>query len=857
MQETAWKNFRTKISCPVSVLPDNALEASLKSLYLTAAFAPLILAMPAHAQTQPAPQRQTAWEASRTRANDDVIVTGVAKARDRLDSATSTSSINDVEIAKIGAYSINDLFRTIPGIRAEASTGETNGNYTIRGLPMVSTGAKYLQFQEDGLPVLEFGDILALVPDYFMRYDFNVGQIESIRGGSSSTFASNAPGGVINLISQTGEVEGGSVQVSSGLDYDTYRGDFSYGGHLSDTVRFHVGGFYREGEGPRDAGFTSNKGGQIKANITKTFDGGFVRLYGKILDDTVIAYGPTPLLVSGTNDDPNYSDVPNFSMTRDTLTSRNTTVFPLLDGDNNLKRVNLQDGNQVQVRALGFQTRFNLHGWTISEHMRYAQQSGDQSFNYPLAVVPAAQAPLAFGRRPGTLAYATGPRAGQAITSPTTLNGNGLLAYSTLVHTDIDSLDNFTNDLRANRVWKIGGGDLTTTVGVYSAQQDLKFDRQYIPFLQDVVGGGNSALVDIFNTNGTPRTQDGVVNFFGPSGAGSNSRTDVTYKVLAPYASLNYRLGKLALGGSIRFDSGDVSGRTVANGLTDVRTIDVDNDGVISEAERTFAFAPAASATPVDYDYDYVSYSLSANYRVSDSFSTFARYSEGARAAADKILRSPAISNVDGDLLQADAAYDPVNQAEIGMKYRANGLFANVTGFWAEVSETNQQIRADAGGVTRLVLVQRSYEAKGAEFEAGVRHGPFSLTGSATVTSAEITKAEDAALVGNSPRRQADLIFQVMPQYETDLFTVGASVVGTTESYTQDVNQLKMPGYATVNAFVQVRPIDRVVLSLTANNLFDETALTEVSADSLPASGVVLAQALPGRTVTAAVRFYF
>ncbi|MCK3127681.1 hypothetical protein MZG98_27445, partial [Escherichia coli] len=73
----------------------------MKSLYLTAAFAPLILAMPAHAQTQPAPQRQTAWEASRTRANDDVIVTGVAKARDRLDSATSTSSINDVEIAKI------------------------------------------------------------------------------------------------------------------------------------------------------------------------------------------------------------------------------------------------------------------------------------------------------------------------------------------------------------------------------------------------------------------------------------------------------------------------------------------------------------------------------------------------------------------------------------------------------------------------------------------------------------------------------------------------------------------------------------------------------------------------------------
>lgn len=828
----------------------------MKSLYFTVALAPLLFATSSHAQAEQSPARQTAWEASRTRVSDDVVVTGVAKARDRLDSATSTSSINDVEITKIGAYSISDLFRTIPGIRAEASTGEVNGNYTIRGLPMVGSGAKYLQFQEDGLPVLEFGDILALTPDYFIRYDFNIGQIESIRGGSSSTFASNAPGGVINLISQTGEVEGGSFQASSGLDYDTYRGDFNYGGHLTDSIRFNVGGFYREGEGPRDSGFQGNHGGQIKANITKEFQGGFVRLEGKILDDTVIGYGPAPLMVSGTNDDPDYTSTPNYSITRDTLTSRNISTIPLINGDGDLTEVNIHDGNHAVVRSLGFHTRFNLRGWTVTDHMRYADQSGDQSLNYPLAVVPAALAPFAFGGA-GTLAYATGPQAGQAITSPTTLNGNGLLAYSTLVHTDINSLNNFTNDLRASRVWNVGGGQLTTTLGVYNAEQDLEYDRQYIPFFQDVVGGGDSSLVDIINPNGTPRTQDGVYNFFGPSTAGSNSRTDVRYSIIAPYGSLNYRIGKLALGASVRFDSGEVTGSTVANGMTDVRTIDVDNDGVITQAERTFAFAPAAKTTPVDYDYDYTSYSVSANYRVSETFSTFARYSQGGRAAAEKILRSPAISSVDGDLVQPDAAYDPVDQAEIGLKYRTDGLFANVTGFWAEVSETNQQIRPGANGVTQLVLVQRSYEAMGAEFEGGVRRGPLSLTAGATVTSAEITEAEDPTLVGNTPRRQADVIFQVMPQYENDLFTVGASIVGTTESYSQDQNQLKLPAYATVNAFLQIRPVERVVLSLNANNLFDEMAITDVSADTLPASGVVLAQTLPGRTVTAAVRFYF
>jgi outer membrane cobalamin receptor len=131
-----------------------------------------------------------------------------------------------------------------------------------------------------------------------MRYDFNVAQIESIRGGSASTFASNAPGGVINLISHTGEVEGGSVQVSTGLDYDSSRVDFSYGGHLTDTLRFHVGGFYREGEGVRDSGFDGNRGGQFKFNVTQEFEGGFIRLEGKLLDDHVAGYAPAPMLVT-------------------------------------------------------------------------------------------------------------------------------------------------------------------------------------------------------------------------------------------------------------------------------------------------------------------------------------------------------------------------------------------------------------------------------------------------------------------------------------------------------------------------------------------------------------------------------
>mgnify|MGYP006148627039 CR=1 FL=1 len=93
-----------------------------------------------------------------------------------------------------------------------------------------------------------------------------------------------------------------------------------------------------------------------------------------------------------------------------------------------------------------------------------------------------------------TLRYASGPNTGQAITNPASLNGNGLLASVYLAKVKLHSLNNFTNDLRANRVWKVGAGDLTVTAGVYKALQTIDMDWLYSTAIQDVVGGGNASL---------------------------------------------------------------------------------------------------------------------------------------------------------------------------------------------------------------------------------------------------------------------------------------------------------------------------------------------------------------------------
>lgn len=96
-----------------------------------------------------------------------------------------------------------------------------------------------------------------------------------------------------------------------------------------------------------------------------------------------------------------------------------------------------------------------------------------------------------------------------------------------------------------------------------------------------------------------------------------------------------------------------------------------------------------------------------------------------------------------------------------------------------------------------------------------------------------------------------------MPQLRFDRVTVGGNLFGTTSSFAQDSNQLKIPSYATVNAFVDFRPVARVELSVRANNLFDTLGIVEVTQASIPTAGIVNVRTIPGRTVSASVKYSF
>lgn len=783
-------------------------------------------------------------------ADAEIVVTAVARGQNRLTTSVTVSSLGSDDIAKAAPRSVAEIFRNLPGIRSESSGGEGNANISVRGLPVASGGAKFLQLQEDGLPVLEFGDITFGNADIFLRSDFNVGRVESVRGGSASTFASNAPGGVINMISKTGETEGGAVQATAGIDYRDYRLDFDYGGRISDTLRYHVGGFYRQGEGPRKAGYDANKGGQIKANVTKEFDGGYVRLYGKYLNDKAIGYLPNPVLVTGTNADPKYLDLPGFSINGDTLHSRYFRDNVTLDGNNNPVTRDIRDGQHPVVYALGLESQFELgDGWNVTERFRYSDISGGFTSPFPASVDTGSAIATALGGAGSTLTYANGPKAGQAFA------GSNYLAQIVLFDVKLNSLNNITNDIRVSRDFETGMGKLTLTGGFYKSRQTINTDWLWTAHLFEVTGGGNAALVDLTNSAGTALTQGGTYGY-GATFFGNCCRRsyDVDYDTNAPFASLSLATDRLTLDGSLRYDFGSakgaIAGADLGGGRVGIIARDMNGNGTISVPETQVSVIPAATA-PVDYSYDYLSYSFGANYRLADDVAVFARYSRGARANADRLLFGPAVNTTTGKLTDTGAAVDFVKQLEGGVKYRNGGVTLNATAFYAKTEEQNFE-------ATTQTFFSRNYRVYGLELEGGYRTGAFSITAGGTYTDAKIVSdVLNPGVVGKRPRRQAKFLYQVTPQYDVGIVSIGANVIGTSSSFAQDSNLLKLPAYTQVNAFLTVKPTDRMQVSINANNLFDVKGFTEAEEGAIPANGIVRARSINGRTVSASVRFDF
>ena len=778
---------------------------------------------------------QTQKDSTNTTTLDDVVVTGVVNPRAKIKSSVSVTTLDTKQIEQSAPRSTAEIFRTIPGIRSESTGGEGNANIAVRGVPISSGGSKYLQIQEDGLPVLLFGDIAFATSDIFTRFDGNVSKIEAIRGGSASILASNSPGGIINFISKTGKTQGGTMSTSFGLDYGNFRTDLDYGTKIGDGLYFHAGGFYRAGEGVRKTGSTSNLGGQVKFNITKEFEKGSVTMYAKFLNDRAAAYMPMPVKVTGTNANPNWSDVSGFDATTGALQTPYLSQNVGLGPDGQLRRENVNDGMNPISKSIGISANFDLEdGWKVTENGRFSANSGGFIAPFPAEVASAATIATSFGVG-STLTYAN---------DGTPFNtANGLVSRIHMFDTQLNDFNNFMNDLRISKKFdKIG-----ITAGYFKSIQNISMSWLWNSYLQEV-SDNNPRLINVTNSSGTLLSENGLYAYGVPFWGNCCSRNyDTSYNTSAPYLNVSVdATDNLSFEGGIRFDMGKVTGSFAGNSQT---VFDINNNGVISAPESSVSAINTSNTTAVNYDYDYVSYSIGANYTLSSKQSFFGRISRGASAKADRILFS-GLDYLDGKKINA---LDFLTQAELGYKQKFSKGYVFATLFQAK---TDEQVGFEATQPT--VLKKNNYKSLGLELETAYDvTNNFNLRGGLTYTKAEITNGADQ---GNEPRRQPKMMYNFIPSLRfTKTNTVGLSFIGQTKAFAQDSNKLVMNGFVLVNGFVEVAITKGLSINISGNNLLDTLAITEVEEGNITDNTVnyVRARPFPGRSISTAISYRF
>ena len=769
---------------------------------------------------------------------DDVIITGVVNPKSRLESSVSVSSIGIKQIEQSAPRSTGEVFRNIPGIRAESSGGEGNANFNVRGVPVSSGGSRYLQLQEDGLPVMLFGDTSFGNADNWLRIDSNIGRVESIRGGSASTQTTNGPAGIINMISKTGKTESGSIASTIGLDFNTNRLDFEYGTPLANGIFYHIGGFVRSGEGPRSAGYNASQGGQFKANITKEFKSGYIRTSFKFLNDRTPMYLPMPMLLRGTDANPTFANLPGFDITTDGLQTKYSqqSAGPT-SSDSGTTLRDVRKGNNPISQAIGLEFEFDLgEGWKISEKGRISFNKGNWIAPFSAGVGTTNSFVAGLGIPAGsTLSYADDG----SVYAP----ANGLIQNIHMFDTTQDDLNNLFNDIKISK--KLGD-DVSVTAGYFTASQTTKISWQWNAFLQEVKGDGEARLANIDGYSRAGQWAYGTPVW----GNCCQRNYNIQHTVNAPYAGIDANITeKLNFSGSIRYDNVNVDG-TIADGNTQ-GPVDVNGNGSIEGIETVVPVVQATDRRIIGDNYGYTSYSAGLNYKINDNSAVFGRSSVGASGrAADR--------NAYGANGTAIVQYDRISQLEAGYKRKFSAGYVNLTGFHSVTDE--------AAGTALNLNAGNKYKATGVEFEGAYTIADFSVIGSVTYTNATIVEDRTSGVLGTNnkktPRRQADFVYNLSPTYvfgSSKQHLLGLTVLGTSKSFATDDNNLIQPGYAYLNLLAKVGLTKGLSLAAGINNIFDTIGITEVEGvdGAFGADRLVRARAITGRSTTLSLQYKF
>ena len=782
---------------------------------------------------------------------EEVVVTGSFTERSKIESSVAITTLNAASIERANPQSTADLLKTVPGFYVESSGGEGGNNLFARGIP-ADGSFRYVTMQENGLPVFNSAELAFANIDQLYRVDETVRQMEAVRGGTGAIFASNSPAGFVNFRSKTGGQELGGTVKLQGATRGKFRTDFNVGGPFGDDWRFNVGGFYRYDQGVRSPGFPGNRGGQVSANVTRFLDNGYVRVYGRYMNDKNVFYLPVPLQDP---DDPEGID--GFDPNYGTMTNRDAGLVrvPTPDGTGRVNR-DLTRGVHPELRSLQADVVFDITDNLTLENKARAMQT-DLTFNaifslsnpIPADIFAEQQAESVGISNPDGSNYSYDYTYADDTFSPSNANGNGLVAETGWWHVS-KPMSDFTNQLQLTYDTETH----SLNVGTYFTSYGMSELWHWHDILTDVQG--NPRMLDLTVTDTGGETYQVTENGFTQYGSTYLNHQATATKV-AVYAGDEWQAtDKLRIDVGGRLEYASFVGNAEGGQEVDLDTLDTTlyNNGVL-----------VGNNAPTSYQHDFTEWALSGgfNYSLTEQYAVFGRFTRGFRMPDfDQWAFSP---TAEGDV-------EEVLQGELGVKINTPNVGIFATAFYSSLTNIPFTDEVVVGGD---IVQQRRFANSltgGLELEASAQYGNFSGNLTATLQQPEYRdfqfsldedgdgSLENFDFSGNRVRRIPRYVVTVRPQYDLGFVTASVSGRFYDERFTDDANNTTLPAYYVLDASLRSEQ-GPVTLKVAGTNLTNTIGLTEGNPRVGQVVGVeqdiYMARPILGRRFTASVTYNF
>ena len=799
-----------------------------------------LTASPALAQdaNQPNPAPSATSDAAPAPATNteaqEIVVTGNANREGlrKLDASYSISTASAQQIKDVAPISTADLLKIVPGVWVETSGGSVGANVFIRGFP--STGdAPFLTVEMNGSPLFAPSSLSFLEDSSLFRIDDTVERVEVLRGGPSPIFANGQPGATANFILKEGTQD---PHLSLRATYGTegqYRGDFVATGPIDANTTYMLGGFYRYSDGLRHTGFTGDLGGQITGSVTHKFDAGKLTVYGRYLDDKNAFYTPMPLEESANG---KFHTIPGFDARDDTLLGKELEISeietgPSVNGGPTQKQqVDLSKGRGARIYTLGSTFNYDFGFFQVQNNVNFTKGRAN---TYALFTGSNPQTVAQYlDGRPGSVTYAD---SGIALTPDQQTIQAGVWAVQ-------KNFKSFTDELKLSK--ELFEGNTLTLGGYYAHVTDhdqWALGNNVLLALEPQARVLNATLDD-----GTLLTRDGFTS-------ATNTAVNNFYKSdnVAGYVSDEWKIGKLRLDGGVRVEHAKI------HSLLENTTAGVDLDGDPTTAYNNNATILNGTFQRLNYHKTQVSWTVGADYAVTNHLNGFLRANSGALL--------PQFDDLRGNAANPDQIKpQKVKQYEIGLKTSTHFYDLFLTGFYNRFHNVlYQDVVLDADGNPFNRVLYTGSRAYGVEFEGAVRPVTGLQLGFRGVY--QNGKYKDfQEFNGNTVARQPKFLVAVMPSYTFRTDWGQARVFGTYthvgNRYADIQNQQPLGKYDTLDLGASIDLNDRFSIQATVENVTNTLALTEGnirSSGAADSNGFFLGRPIFGRhaTITAAYKF--